>query len=91
MICCMLLGTAALLKRYDSLLPLAEKLRQHHSALFSQAAAMHWGWQWLWTREQELKINSLTPGRYGSDSENIAFKLIIENSSLGTHCKIPCM
>ena len=33
-------------------------------------------------------INSLTPGRCGSNIKDIIFKIIIQNSSLGTCCEI---
>ena len=33
-------------------------------------------------------VNSLTPGRCGSDFQRVIFKLIMQNSSLGTHCEI---
>ena len=32
-------------------------------------------------------INSLAPGRYGSNFKSIIFKIIIQNSSLGAHCE----
>ena len=37
---------------------------------------------------EECHINSLATGRSGSRCKSIIFKFIIQNSSLGTNCKI---
>ena len=38
--------------------------------------------------EFRVGVNSLTPGRYGSNFKSIIFKPIIQDSSLGTPCEI---
>ena len=49
-------------------------------------------WQ-ISTRKRHLisHLNSWTPGWCGSNFKSTIFKLIIQNSSLGTHCEIALM